>query len=712
MRRGSIVILIVLCAFVALRLAAGHKENLRIERARAKDGSVSMRPREPGRAPPKGALETGEAPQLIYRARPVRKQVVDDFGEPLPEATAELVQLDESTRRVHADARGWIRITDDPWWTVSAPGRVSETPRTAQRIVLRERFSISGRVVDSSDDPVAGATVGCVQLARGPGTRKPPLPSFGPTTLAWPDTATSADGCFALDELVAGRLQLQISKPGYASTSVDRWAGEHGFDVQLFRACSVRVHLLRPDGRAAEGVDVSCDSDTKPGPVALFQKLTPGEHDLWTRDGERRASAHIELNEGEHRDVRLILRERPVRSSIEVLVLEPDGRPVPDATLRVFPKSFRTDGRGRATLRLKARPGATVLVEVNVPESVIEFVVGMTVRMRTNPPKEGRQPVVVRLRKAASIELKVLDREGEPVALRNIRWNTDYIASVGPGRWMVAEDAELTVELEPRDESLAERVVSGLRPGHHRIVMHPPPSVVFRVLDESKRPLNAGEFRVWIDVAIPIPAIEKHPTQPGRFRVPASSFYRFGRISRTVHFARGDVPEAGVDFDVQPGRDNDLGDVVLRKPIRIEGRVADRYGIALSGARIYVPEKQVTVSWDETSSRADGSFAMLVSADVRYLIVASPGHGTLLAPIGELDDVRLPAPGVLHIEGDERPYLGWERDGVRVWWGWALRERVELGPGRYVLGSGARGEHEVSHRVTIVEGQTLKIGAK
>ncbi len=105
-------------------------------------------------------------------------------------------------------------------------------------------FIASGRVVDSSGSPVAGAQVELVVHGDGPGR-------FGATS-DWDGTdlsaATAIDGAFELDGVVSGRLALVAKSESGQSARVEFESGAKGIELMLIEKGAIEGSLRMPAG--------------------------------------------------------------------------------------------------------------------------------------------------------------------------------------------------------------------------------------------------------------------------------------------------------------------------------------------------------------------------------------------------------------------------------------------------------------------------------
>jgi hypothetical protein len=126
------------------------------------------------------------------------------------------------------------------------PGIIVPSPEPL-KIILRPSLRITGRVVDESGEPVAGASVllseeTAIQLTTG--------------------GQSDAQGRFALEDLKPGKLRLAALAPGFLRTDMDGLTLEPGggvenLEVALRRGATIEGRVLAPDGSPAPGAKVA-----------------------------------------------------------------------------------------------------------------------------------------------------------------------------------------------------------------------------------------------------------------------------------------------------------------------------------------------------------------------------------------------------------------------------------------------------------------------
>ena len=574
--------------------------------------------------------------------------MVDRDGEPVRGAVAALHEAPEI--RFLSDVGGRIVVRASGLLVVSASGYATDVcePET-RRIVLDPGFVVGGRVVDSAGNPLAGVSV---TISQGGGCHSHPF---------HPRATTDAGGRFLATALQSGDVTVESRLDGFAAAYVNGTSGEMRLEVTLFRAASIRVRVLLPDGEPA--VDACCGcgncelmaTDDDDGSVFSDRMLEPGAHELKAHTKQLAVNRTVSLAEGEHRDVTLVLAPKPAPpvSYIKVRVLDWRGHPLEGARVA---KTY-TNSHGLAEVAKNGAPGEEHRVRI-LPSKRNPHCLG-TKQYVTTVVRDGT-PVDVQLRRSAELAVEVVDVWGRPVEAEVDAWVGDG-RRIGPRLWIVDPTKTVTVEVNPRDPVLSERTVVGLKHGRQRIVVYPWTRITGRVIDEAGRP--CGDVRVsrnewgwsWDDEADETGA-------DGRFCLEGAE-----TGTNKLVIGRGDIPGAVLSVRVRKGRPLDVGDVVCRAPRRIRGRVLDRFGHPLGGA--YVAARPYFSGASQfTTSHADGTFSMHVAAMVRYLEIAKYGHGGRSVPLDGTFEIALPAPGRFTVKGARDYRVGWPQSGDVVLW--------------------------------------------
>jgi protocatechuate 3,4-dioxygenase beta subunit len=229
-------------------------------------------------------------------------------------------------------------------------GRTLEVTPGENRLDLKlerdRRRDIRGRVLSPDGAPVAGARV------------------LGPSSSAW----SMADGSFTLRER-DGRHEVWAQAEGYApaQTAVAVEGGPvGGVEVRLSRGGSLRGRLLGLDREGLAGATV----ETALPPLLQRRNavdaqggwriagLPPGTWEVTARVGGRSVTERTELAPDQEEAV-LDLHFPPV-FEVSGRVLDPDGQPVADATVRLFTAGSGGWGftRSDGSFRIEVEEGA------------------------------------------------------------------------------------------------------------------------------------------------------------------------------------------------------------------------------------------------------------------------------------------------------------------------------------------------------------------
>lgn len=254
----------------------------------------------------------------------------------------------------------------------------SEDPVEAD-VRLVDGYSISGRVVDESGAPVAGASLSALPSDQSGGKGMGQLFRFissifeGNMVLGIGETTSGADGSFRLSSLEPVPHEVRVKSPGFADRTLTRVpAGTSSLLVNLDRGGIVTGRVLGPDREVLPGVRATArprlPSDIERNPVAMFQADIDflGERDIEVTTGTDGRFVMSGLADGEYEfailsdshprhddaiepsaatplDLGDIVLERSLSISGEVR--GPDGKLVPDARVWIDPP--RPEGRSR-----------------------------------------------------------------------------------------------------------------------------------------------------------------------------------------------------------------------------------------------------------------------------------------------------------------------------------------------------------------------------
>jgi hypothetical protein len=229
----------------------------------------------------------------LERAFSIAGNLVDDSGSPVSDAMA-IVTMGAATRRAAVDSDGSFSLDVDVGkdfdLTFESPstatvtrnenaGRSGEV-RNLGSIRLPSGMSVHGRLVDSTEAPVAGARVWVVRS------------SPGGTVVAWVggrvvQATSDADGKFDLRGLSAGPALLRIDAPDYARAYRNVVAEPLPVDlgsITMVRGSTVTVKARKDDATVAR-LDLRgewLDADMLTAPVvegeARVRNVPPGQY--------------------------------------------------------------------------------------------------------------------------------------------------------------------------------------------------------------------------------------------------------------------------------------------------------------------------------------------------------------------------------------------------------------------------------------------------
>ena len=369
---------------------------------------------------------------------PVVGRVADDAGRGVPGAT--VTATGTPTQRRQGTSRGALTATSgedgafsfaglepaaDWSFTAKTEALTSEPVKAAVadgagppprvEIVVHAAASIAGRVVDSKETAVPGATV---------------VLDEGRTASA----RTDERGAFAFRGLAAGThaVGLQRRDPSTAPPRESRTL-EWGQEV-------VDVVLKAPDALTLEGVVVSEKGETLPGLTVIVRSK---ESNWWSEgvttdaDGAFRVAlvppgeCGVRLGDSQEeqtfeagaRNVRLVWKAASPKS-VEGTVLDPDGNPVPSGNVIVQVRAQESTmgfggqisgGRFRVDLQSVASvQDGTVDLQVHDARDAAGRPLNVLPYSRTGVAVSGG-PVEIRLERALAVAGRVVDEAGQGV---------------------------------------------------------------------------------------------------------------------------------------------------------------------------------------------------------------------------------------------------------------------------------------------------------
>ncbi len=453
------------------------------------------------------------------------------------------------------------------------PPLVAGRPAADLRIVLRRGRIGFGRVVNASEQPVAGARVALRRDEGGDRMRRMRMQLFqGTSDEPAFEGVTGADGRFEVRDLPAGIWSLEARASGYAPLTVPGLTLPEGLGatdlidlgtVVLTPGVAVEGYAVDPRGHPVQGAEVHASDGGAPMAMARFLRRADTEPaavsgpDGYFRIEDRRAGETVNLDA--RRDgyapavapgVRVPAAE-PVRivlqptSAVEGKTVDGDGKPVAGARVLIIP----TDRRGGFQVKDGTSDDGGVFRIEDVPPGAAEAratAQGFQAASISNLEIRAGQDlkgVEIVLAAGAAVEGRVLSPAGRPVA---------------------GADVEVVEAEEGRS---------------------------FFRMSASAQTGGDGRYRL-------------EGVAPG---------------TRTVQASHKSYRPTVRDLEVRPG-ENTL-DLSLEGGSEVRGRVVDEGGVPVPGARVTLREGMR--SWDLPSgvSGADGGFTLEGVADGTYRLL-------------------------------------------------------------------------------------------
>jgi protocatechuate 3,4-dioxygenase beta subunit len=533
-----------------------------------------------------------------------------------------------------------------------------QAPGSELRLVLRRGRKGFGRVVDSADQPVAGASL---VLQREPsGDRM--MRSFDDGESGRFKATAGADGRFEIPDLPPGAFQLTARGSGYAPITVPGLAiapgagSTGGIDlgtVVLVRGVALEGYVSDPQGKPVEGVRISvAAAGAEPtfgmGPADGLEDASPviTAADGFFRVADRRAGETLDVEArragygpGRAPGVQVPAKE-PLRivvqpsSAVEGRTVDPDGKPVAGADVAINPAGPTAMGRG--------------------------YVMISTATMKET-------------------------RSGDDGSFR--------IEDVAPGTWELKASApgHQNVELS----SLEVRAGQDL-PGVE-VVLTPAAVVEGRVLSPGSRPLARAEVQLVEPRKMGVQIL----LRPSRAATDGDGYYRLDGVAPGAHTFRAwrdGFRDAVRDLEVRSG-ENAL-DFSLEAGAEVSGRVVDDDGTPVSAARVVLYEGYNSWELPNAVSRPDGTFTLAGVPDGTYRIAAEKeGYADTrdqeLTVAGNMTgvEVKLSAGGA--ITGRLSGVDFTELSQTKVWVDHEFQQGRVLADGTYRIDNVEPGEHRV-----------------
>jgi len=535
---------------------------------------------------------------------------------------------------------------------------------------------ISGQVVDEAGRPVQGAKVETVTNPAEHQMIRMETKRF------W----TGPDGRFVLRQLPAGRVHAVAAiKDGFAPA---HQLGDSAAPIRLTlrRGTIAAGRVVDEQGQPVVGVElalVAAEQDPTPRPGLEFSAMSDakgsfripnvsaGRFDLRaSRPGFTSANLSgilIPENEANSDIGEITLLPG---AAIDGIVVDERDKPVQGAEVNLTPAGFdhapgderflfrdpvRTGPDGRFRI-LDLRPGLRIGVQATHPDLAAAELTGVGV-----PTAE---PVRLRLTRPRSLEGRVRDRQGEPVAGARL-YVSDMAGAPMGGGWE-RRPSHATTDAE------GSFVLSGLRPGKAYVTAmasgyRTRSEQAAEVPEEGQAPpleiiLEPGTFlEGFVRDGRGNPLPEVRVLAQGR---PEHGFTKFAQTDAAGRYEVGDMepgpvqvqatlrgggPSANAAVEIRPGR-NRL-DLKLSEGIEVSGRIVDSQGAPIPGASLHLRpapgEGQPPVVFAEAraSSSADGSFVFQGVADGEYRLLGSR-QGFAPATISGLQVAGAPVTGL------------------------------------------------------------------
>ena len=587
-------------------------------------------------------------------------QVVD-AGTRSPLAGAVVWPAAVPGRAAITDARGrfaWSGLPPgEPFLRAAAPRhleaevRVGVQPaRTARAVVaLRPAAAAAGRVVDVRGRPVNGATV----TIAAAGDEDPRVDAGEPRSI---DTADG--GRFRVAGLDPDRgYRLEVERRGYAPAGETLSPGGSkewtGLEIVLVPGGSAvgrvvdrekrpvpgaEVRLLG-DGGAADATGAGADRTDVEGRFRILD-LHAGRFTLSVRAAgfAPRVAPGVELPEGNAAvDLGVVVLEP--EAAVTGRVEEPEGAPVAGAAVRTVERSLTTvppataatgtDGSFRLT---GLAPGERVTLVAELD--------GFAPALSGEVQAPTRGPVVLVLRRAASLSGTVITSGGEPVNGAQVWAGLERSAEAPPGRdpsWRrvgpVVTDAEGRFELVdvppgtvrlgavargwPRREIAALEVPAGGRLTGLELVLEPGGTVEGRVFSADGEPVAGAEVFV-VRAPDRIRGASKGVRSDGEggyelIGVPPGAVRIAARHPRHGTALRGLEVDAG----------NHRLDLTFEAGAAVVGRVVDESGAGIAGAEVALDGADPAAPGIEGRTDPSGSYRLAPVAEGRYRLSAA-----------------------------------------------------------------------------------------
>jgi len=448
------------------------------------------------------------------------------------------------------------------------PGR----PVSELRVVLRKGRTGFGRIVNQSEQPVAGAQV--VIRPAPSGDMRMRMMRFQAGEAATYEAAADASGRFEVRDLPPGTYELTARGAGYAPITVPGLAlppGAGSTDlgtVVLVPGVPVEGYVVDPGGNPVPGAEVYA-TETAADPMSrILQSQEEPRTVLTGQDGffrieDRRAGESVTLGASRtgyapaaatgvqvppEQPVRLVLQPS---AAVEGRAVDPDGKPVAGVRIVVHPADPMAMGGG-TRLFTTARIRQTVSDETGFfrAEDVIP----------------------------GTIELQAMATGFQDTEIKNL-------------------------------EVRAGQELKGVE-----VVLAPGAVIEGRVLSPSGQPVIGAEVSV---------AESNQSFSLRRATSDGDGHYRMEGVApgtRTIQAEHKGYRRSVRELEVRAG-ENSL-DLRLEGGVEVSGRVLEEGGTPLASARVQLREGWSSWNQPSATSGADGSFTLTGVADGTYRLLA------------------------------------------------------------------------------------------
>lgn len=506
---------------------------------------------------------------------------------------------------------------------------------------------LSGFVVDGTNSPVVGAEV-TAELERGaidralstiPAGSDAAIPDAGavdPVNVAAP---TGTDGRFVLEALAPGRYRIRVTGPGLLPAEV-RYVPVPSDEARIVVARRVSIEGTVVDGGTAianatvglrgEAIGGGIETRTDAKGAFRFPDLPEGRYQLyaWRDTLAARAVRVNRLGAGPFTPVELALEAASIvvgrvidREEGIGLVAAIELRPSGDDQA---PRYARTAADG--TFRIEGVPNGRWIADAFSPGYTSPGGVEL---------EAGRGIPELALTRGATLEGRVLDGEGRPIANASVRAlgavaareargtsAPEYSAAVDQDRLRrfsgrIAAPAAIASAGTSADPQLLPRGELGVMVGP--IPPIPPPGA------QVARPASIDVSAAGL-VGEPAPLAVDHASiwttdGDGRYRIRGLPRGKHAVLAVAPGFAEGKSKQVAVELGQTIGNLN----VILTAGTMVFGKVSDQHGVRVAGAQVHA-EPELGAPLDAFTDD-EGMYRIGPVTGTVELAVSAYGHG-------------------------------------------------------------------------------------